>query len=131
LSTVLFLILKNRLGITNASALSASYGSVSAVTFVTAQGVLENEGLNFSGYMVAIMALMEIPAIIIAVYFYKKFSGKVSDESRSIIKYIFSAKSVVLLLGGFTIGLLMNQKSWDSIAPVTQGHLKEYWRFFY
>lgn len=130
ISTVFFLFLKNRLGISNASALAASYGSVSAVTFVTAQGMLENEGIFTSGYMVAIMALMEIPAIILAIYFYYKFKGKVSTQNRSLVKSIFSTKSVILLLGGFVIGLLMNEKSWNSIAPVTQDSFKGVLAFF-
>lgn len=130
ISTVFFLFLKNKLGISNAAALAASYGSVSAVTFVTAQSMLENEGIFTSGYMVAVMALMEIPAIILAIYFYYKFSGKVSTHNRSLAKSIFSTKSVILLLGGFIIGLLMNEKSWNSIAPVTQGSFKGVLAFF-
>ncbi len=129
LPIAMFSILKTRLGIANAAALSASYGSVSAVTFITAQGILENESLTFSGYMVAIMALMEIPAILIAVYLYRRFS-KGSAVRRSIFASIFSAKSVVLLLGGFIIGLLMNEKSWNSISPVIQGSFKGVLAFF-
>ncbi len=130
LPVILFILLKNKFGVANASALAASYGSVSAVTFVTAQGILENEGLAFSGFMVAIMALMEIPAILVAVYFYQKFSDKNSEQTRSILKSIFSAKSVVLLLGGFIIGLSMNQNSWKGIAPVVQGSFKGVLAFF-
>jgi uncharacterized protein len=129
LPMVMFFLIRNRLGIANASALSASYGSVSAVTFITAQGVLENEGITTSGYLVAVMALMEIPAILIAVYFYQKFS-KNSESSRSIFSSIFSAKSVVLLLGGFLIGLAMNEKSWTGISPVIQGSFKGVLAFF-
>lgn len=125
----LFLAIKNRLGVANASALSASYGSVSAVTFITAQGILENDGLIFSGYMVAVMALMEIPAILIGVYLYQKFA-KNADTTRSIFSTIFSAKSVVLLLGGFIIGLSMNDKSWVGISPVVQGAFKGVLAFF-
>jgi len=51
----------------NAGAIAASYGSVSAVTFVTAVSFLEAQKLTFNGHMVAIMALMEAPAIIIGV----------------------------------------------------------------
>ncbi|MES2769892.1 MAG: sodium-dependent bicarbonate transport family permease [Bdellovibrionota bacterium] len=129
LPIIFFFAFKNRLGVANASALSASYGSVSAVTFITAQGILENDGINFSGYMVAIMALMEIPAILIGVYLYQRFS-KNSPHGRTILASIFSAKSVVLLLGGFVIGLLMNEKSWAGISPVVQGSFKGVLAFF-
>lgn len=126
----IFFLLKNRLGIANASALAASYGSVSAVTFITAQSILENEGIVSSGYMVAIMALMEIPAILIGVFLYEKFKGPTGKTNRSMIKSILSTKSFVLLLGGFIIGFLMNQGSWTSITPVIQGSFKGVLAFF-
>lgn len=129
LPLILFFLVKTRVGIANAAALAASYGSVSAVTFITAQGILENEGLGFSGYMVAIMALMEIPAILVAVYLYQKFS-KDKDPNRSILVNVLSAKSVILLLGGFIIGLAMNDKSWEGISPVIQGAFKGVLAFF-
>lgn len=125
-----FRILKTKLGVANASALAASYGSVSAVTFVTAQGILQNENLPFSGYMVAVMALMEIPAILLAVVFYQKYSDKSSSFKQSLFASIFSAKSVVLLLGGFAIGLSMNQTSWSSISPVVVDCFKGVLAFF-
>lgn len=127
---VIFFILKNRLGVANASALSASYGSVSAVTFITAQSILENEGIASSGYLVAVMALMEIPAILIGVFLYEKFRGSTVNTNRSIIKSILSTKSFVLLIGGFIIGLSMNPGSWSSIAPVIQGSFKGVLAFF-
>jgi len=130
LPVVLFFALKNRLGIANASALSASYGSVSAVTFITAQGILENEGISFSGYMVAVMALMEIPAILIGVFLYQKFSSASHIGNRSLLKSILSTKSVVLLLGGFFIGVSMNEGSWGGIAPVVQDCFKGVLAFF-
>ncbi len=130
LPVILFLALKNRLGIANASALSASYGSVSAVTFITAQGILENEGISFSGYMVAVMALMEIPAILIGVFLYQRFSSASRLGNRSLLKSILSTKSVVLLLGGFAIGISMNEGSWGGIAPVVQGCFKGVLAFF-
>lgn len=128
--TVLFFLFKKKMGISNAAAMAASYGSVSAVTFVTAQSLLENEGLASSGFMVAIMALMEIPAILLGVYFYSKFTQKSDENQLRVLKSIFSAKSVVLLLGGFIIGLAMNLNSWSGIAPVVQGCFKGVLAFF-
>ncbi|NCZ47861.1 MAG: sodium-dependent bicarbonate transport family permease, partial [Betaproteobacteria bacterium] len=51
----------------NAAALAASYGSVSAVTFLTAMQYLEQKSLQFGGHMAVAMVLMESPAIIMAV----------------------------------------------------------------
>lgn len=130
LPVVLFFAFKKRLGIPNASALAASYGSVSAVTFITAQSILENESITSSGYMVAIMALMEIPAILIGIYFYQRSAANRQSGNRSLWLSIFSIKSVVLLMGGFVIGFLMNDASWKGIAPVVQGSFKGVLAFF-
>ena len=124
LPLAIFAILFKRLGSVNAAALSASYGSVSAVTFITAQSILNKEGVEFSGYMVAIMALMEMPAILIAVGLYQRFTEPFKPASLVNLKGLLTAKSVVLLLGGFLIGFLMNERSWDSIAPVFVGSFK-------
>ncbi|MFN7728318.1 MAG: sodium-dependent bicarbonate transport family permease [Bdellovibrio sp.] len=129
LPALMFFLAKAKVGIANAAALAASYGSVSAVTFITAQGILENQGVPFSGYMVAVMAIMEIPAILVAVYLYQDFSIK-QQKDKPIFWAIFSAKSVVLLLGGFLIGLAMNDKSWTGIAPFIQGSFKGLLVFF-
>ncbi len=62
-----YAFLKNRISRYDAAAVAASYGSVSAVTFVTAMQYLENTGLNFAGHMAVAMVVMESPAIIMAV----------------------------------------------------------------
>lgn len=126
----LFFLLKNRMGIVDASALSASYGSVSAVTFITAQSILVSESLAPHGYFVAIMALMEVPAILLGVFLFQKFSIGDSDKSASLLRSILSTKSFVLLLGGFLIGFSMNQNSWNGISPVIQGCFKGVLAFF-
>ena len=63
-----FFLLKRRLGVSNAGAVAAAYGSVSAITFITAVSYLELNGLTFDGYMVAVMAIMELPAIVVAFF---------------------------------------------------------------
>ncbi|RYZ19649.1 MAG: sodium-dependent bicarbonate transport family permease, partial [Sphingobacteriales bacterium] len=60
-----FFLLKRKFSTENAGAIAATYGSVSAVTFVTATQFLENLKVPYGGHMVAAMALMEAPAIII------------------------------------------------------------------
>lgn len=129
LPVILFFLFRSRLGVPNTAALAAAYGSVSAVTFITAQSLLENSGVVFSGYMVAIMALMEIPAILVGVYLYQQFSDN-NIRGLAVFKSIFAAKSVVLLLGGFLIGFAMNEKSWISITPVVQDCFKGFLAFF-
>lgn len=114
-----FFILKNKLGVSNAGAIAAAYGSVSAVTFVTAVAFLDLQGTNFNGHMVAIMALMEAPAIIIGVVlisFYKKDNKlKVSG----IIKHSFTNGSVILIMGSLIIGMLASDTQALGIKPFT------------
>ncbi len=124
----LFPLLKRRIGPSDAAALAACYGSVSAVTLVAAQEFLRIQGIAFSGYMVALMALMEIPAILIALNFYRR--SNLTADSQTQAPSMFTAKSVVLLLGGFLIGFAMNESSWAGIAPVVQGNFKGVLAFF-
>jgi uncharacterized protein len=124
----MFPLLKGRLGAPNAAALAACYGSVSAVTLIAAQEFLKLRGIEFSGYMVALMALMEIPAILIALCFFRR-ACRVSNSNTK-APSILAAKSVVLLVGGFLIGLAMNDTSWEGIAPVVQGNFKGVLAFF-
>lgn len=127
---VLFFSFHRHLTLSNAAAIAAAYGSVSAVTFITAQGFLENKGVSASGYMVAVMALMEIPAIVIAMFLFQKFSVRKDDGIGRILKSLLAMKSVILLLGGFLIGLAMNEASWTGISPVVQGCFKGFLIFF-
>lgn len=125
--------LRRSLGAANAAALAAAYGSVSAVTFIAAKGFLNNEQIPFSGFMVAVMALMEIPAIVLAISLYRRERGRaLTDESASEVHRgsIWSAKSVVLLLGGFVIGFLMNEPAWESVRPVVKDAFKGVLAFF-
>jgi hypothetical protein len=96
-----FFILKRKLSVEDAGAIAASYGSVSAVTFVTAASFLESQQLNFGGHMVAIMALMEAPAIVIGVILIRQFNkgDKQSKGIGSIIGHSFTNGSVLLILG--------------------------------
>ena len=71
-----FYILRLKLDIPNAAALAAAFGSVSAVTFITASNILQDSNIPYGGQMVAAMALMESPSIIIGVMLYRKLSAK-------------------------------------------------------
>lgn len=126
-----FIIFKNLIGKNNAGALAACYGSVSAVTFITAQSVLESQNLQYSGFMVATMALMEIPAILIGIYLYQKSNHDQKTENGFLLfRSVVTTKSVVLLLGGFVIGLCMDADSWAGISTMIQGCFKGVLCFF-
>ena len=82
-----FFILKRKLSIENAGAIAASYGSVSAVTFVAAASFLEVQKLTFGGHMVAVMALMEAPAIVVGVALIMLYNKKEEESEEEHINY--------------------------------------------
>jgi hypothetical protein len=125
-----FKSLQRKLGAANAASLAASFGSVSAVTYIAAEALLTNLRVPFSGHMVAVMAIMEVPAIIIALFYFRRSLTLGEAHLPSFQGGLFSAKSVVLLLGGFFIGSLMPATSFFQIAPVFKDPFKGVLAFF-
>lgn len=116
-----FYILKRKIGVPNAGAIAAAYGSVSAVTFVTAVSFLENQGIIFGGHMVAIMAIMESPAIIVGVILIM-LNDSTKEEKKSlgsILKHSFTSGSVLMLIGSLVIGLIADASQARGIEPFT------------
>ncbi len=107
------------LDVTNAAAVSAHYGSVSVVTFVTAQALLAGVGLSSAGFIVAVLALMETPAIISGLWLAKRFGANRSD-TRSLAHEVLLNSSVVLLLGSFVIGAIAGKNGFEPIKPLFQ-----------
>ena len=114
-----FFILKRKLGVDNAGAIAAAYGSVSAVTFVTAISFLELQKITFNGHMVAIMALMEAPAIIIGVILISLYKKDNTIKIPEIIRHSFTNGSVILILGSLIIGFLASDSQAEGIKPFT------------
>jgi len=127
-----FFLLKGRLGVQNAAAIAAAYGSVSAVTFVTAASFLEAQHLTFSGYMVAVMALMEAPAIIIGVLLLHLYDGEGKEKLRvgPLIGHSLSNGSVLLILGSLVIGFMANEEQAQGIKPFTTDLFKGFLAIF-
>ncbi|OEK00503.1 sodium-dependent bicarbonate transport family permease [Roseivirga sp. 4D4] len=129
---IAFFILKRRLTVENSGAIAAAYGSVSAVTFVTAVAFLEMQGIDFGGHMVAVMAFMEAPAIVIGVILIRLFS-KGTTESTSIgklVKHAFTNGSVILILGSLAIGWMASEEQAQGIAPFTTDLFKGFLAIF-
>jgi uncharacterized protein len=127
-----FFILKRRLNVFDAGAIAAAYGSVSAVTFVTAVSFLESQQLSLHGHMVAIMALMESPAIIIGLLLISIFN-KDEDEvikKRTALKHSFTNGSVLLIIGSLIIGYLASAKQAEGIKPFTNDLFKGFLAIF-
>jgi uncharacterized protein len=127
-----FFILKRKLNVYDAGAVAAAYGSVSAVTFVTAFSYLESQQLSLHGHMVAIMALMESPAIIIGlllISIYNK-NEKENIKKRTAIKHSFTNGSVLLILGSLVIGYFANAQQAEGIRPFTNDLFKGFLAIF-
>jgi hypothetical protein len=130
---------------------AATYGSVSAVTFVTAVQTLENQGVAYGGHMAAAMALMESPAIILAVVLanslrQKQASGAVlqaggvaalggpaAPHGASVGKILhesFTDGAQLLLLGAMVIGLVTGEAGKEAMAPFSVDLFKGMLAFF-
>ncbi len=121
-----FFILKRKLNIYDAGAIAAAYGSVSAVTFVTAVSYLDTQKLELHGHMVAIMALMESPAIIAGLILMSMYNKEENNHTSklSVIKHSFT------ILGSLIIGLFANAKQAEGIKPFTNDIFKGFLAIF-
>lgn len=126
------------LGVADAAAMAAHYGSVSAVTFAAATTLLDQSAIPFEGYAPALLAIMEIPAIVVAI----ALAGFAALASRAevnrsgaavlvggpgsgpgpdlsnVIADAFTSKSVLLLGGGLAIGALIGPQGMTSVKPL-------------
>ncbi|NBV86487.1 MAG: sodium-dependent bicarbonate transport family permease [Verrucomicrobia bacterium] len=149
-----FKILKRLTSRYNAAAIAATYGSVSAVTFITAVQYAESHGIAYGGHMAAAMALMESPAIIMAVLFANQFRapshmgptvtvetgvasgaapasaahGKVSLGK--ILHESFTEGAQLLLLGAIVVGLITGEAGKAAMKPFSGDLFKGMLSFF-
>lgn len=121
-----FFILRIKLDNYNAAAIAATYGSISAVTFITASSFLDKLQIPYGGHMVAALALMESPAIVVGLILVRVFVAKEAvdkkDESDSIetswnevLREAFLNGSVFLLIGSLIIGLVTGIDGWHKV----------------
>ncbi len=127
-----FFILKRRISVSNAGAIAATYGSISAVTFVSAVSFLEAQKISFGGHMVAVMALMESPAIIVGIILMIQYEGDTNNKNKikDIIQHSFTNGSVFLILGSLIIGLIADSKQAEGIKPFTNDIFKGFLAIF-
>lgn len=102
----------------DAAAVSAHYGSVSVVTFVTGSEVLAGQGIAPAGYMVAVLALMETPAIISGLWLARRGGAATAQPGGELVREVLFNASVVLLVGSFAIGAVIGKAKFAGIAPV-------------
>ena len=122
-----FFILKIKLDVYNAAAIAATYGSISAVTFVTATSFLEQQipPIAYGGHMVAALALMESPAIIIGLILVRLFTQSPENKNEEefswseVLREAFLNGSVFLLLGSLVVGMVTSEQGWERLDVFT------------
>lgn len=136
-----YMVLKRFLSGFDAAAIAATYGSVSAVTFVTAVQFLEHNQIAYGGHMAAAMALMESPAIILAVIFANTLRQQSADPTGAsphktstplskILHESFTDGAQLLLLGAMAIGLITGETGQAAMQPFSGDLFKGMLSFF-
>jgi hypothetical protein len=126
---IAFFILKRttRLDRPTLCALAATYGSVSVVTFAAGQQHLEAVGLPAGGYMAAVLALMETPAILTALLLLNGAGRGEPGRRRTILREVFVGAAMIMLLGSFLVGLVSGDAGMARlelfVGPLFQGAL--------
>jgi len=126
---VAFVILKrtSKLDRPTLCALAATYGSVSVVTFAAGQQHLEVLGLPSGGYMAAVLALMETPAILTALILLNGAGRGEPGRRRTVLREVFVGAATVMLLGSFLVGLISGEAGMERldlfVGPLFQGAL--------
>ena len=127
-----YAILRRKLDPPNAGAIAATYGSISAVTYITAAAFLQRLEIQSSGYMVAAMALMESPAMIVGVVLVRHAQrGRQGPQSWApFLRDALLNGSVFLLVGSLLIGALAGDAGYASVRPFTKEIFKGMLAFF-
>jgi hypothetical protein len=132
-------ILRTKLNTFDAAAVAATYGSVSAVTFITATQYLDQFNISYGGHMAAAMALMESPAIILAIVLANKARAAHAKQNRTelqqtgvskILHESFTDGAQLLLLGSMVVGLVSGDAGQKLMAPFSIDLFKGMLAFF-
>lgn len=105
------------LGRSDAAAIAAHYGSVSAVTFIAAIAYLGQVGSPVEGFMPAVLAVMEIPAILIGLLLARGGGAGTSPNLAHAVHEVFSSRSILLLVAGLAIGWATGPDGYEAVAP--------------
>ncbi|MBX2823556.1 MAG: sodium-dependent bicarbonate transport family permease [Gammaproteobacteria bacterium] len=128
-----FFILRLKFSVVNAAAVAAAYGSISAVTFIAADAFLASTGKSYGGHMVAAMALMESPAIIVGVLIVRMKASKDGQGGVNwgeLMREACFNSSVYILLGSLLIGLITGKDGYHDLKPFSDGIFKGVLCFF-
>jgi hypothetical protein len=127
-----YYILRLKLSVENSGAIASAYGSVSAVTFVTTISFLEMSNIPFGGHMLAVMALMEAPSIIVGVLLIAIYNKDKKNKTsfKNVVHHSLTNGSVVLILGSLLVGYLTNDAQAAGIKPFTTDLFKGFLAVF-
>jgi hypothetical protein len=115
-----FALLKTttRLSAVDAAAVAAHCGSISIVTFVAATQAISSLGIAYEGYLIAVAAVMETPAILTALVLARRAGARSGDEPMgALIREIGLNGSVVMLIGSFAIGVVTGEPGLKAVDP--------------
>lgn len=120
--TIGHLLLKRVVSGFDAAAIAATYGSVSAVTFITATRYLDDQGIAFGGHMAAAMAFMESPAIVMAILFANQLRKAQSGAAKTsspfhILKESLTDGAQILLMGSVVVGIFSGDVGKAAMQP--------------
>ena len=102
--------------VVNAAALAAHYGSVSAVTFIAAQSVALAAGVPAEGFLPALVAVLEVPAILVGLLIAYAGGGR-AGSWQSALREVVVGRSIVLMVGGMVIGWIAGTEGTAKVAP--------------
>ena len=141
-----FPLLRRKLDGFNAAAIAATYGSVSAVTFIAAGQFLDNHGIEYGGYMAVALVIMEAPAVIMAVALAamtrvrlaKDGAGAAANAGtnngsfslQKILHESFTDGAILLLLGSLLVGVVVGEDGYKVMKPFTGDLFKGLLAFF-
>lgn len=124
-----FFFLRRILSVYDAAAMAATYGSISIVTFVVGTEFLNRQHVEYGGHMVAVMSLMESPAVIAGIMLVRLFAPRANGDGtrpglKAILHESFFNGTVLLLLGSLVIGAITGPTSGESLKPFMSGLFK-------
>jgi len=104
-----------RFSVVDAAAIAAHYGSVSAVTFTAAAAFVATAGAAAEGFMPALVAILEVPGIIVALVLAQRFGA--AEGFKDALHEVITGKSVILLVGGLVIGTIAGTAGTETVRP--------------
>jgi len=103
-----YFLLKKKLGVADACAIGATYGSNSTLTYITAAGFLTSIGVAYDGYMTVALVVMETPAIILSIVMAQlSLKGPGRRSTKAVVKEAITDGTLIVLVGSMVIGYLL------------------------